>query len=254
MAAAAVVEVESRKRCASPFLDEPLPAPSHLAKRGRFSPWAVVASQRPQLSFDPLDALRRIFPDADPRELESSFAASGRDIHATVEACRARQAKAAAAARLERAARVGADGGGGMDECAGVLVEQMAAAADVADAKNRASWALAVINDAVAGRASAEAAALREENAALRAQAAALERDNAVLKRGVAALHKLQEEAARDNAALKRGVAAQQARQEETDRAAAELKKKVAELEMANYALGVRLRDADSCRFQAYRG
>ncbi|KAL6629151.1 hypothetical protein ACP70R_028916 [Stipagrostis hirtigluma subsp. patula] len=247
MAAAAV---ETRKRCASCFLDEPLPAPAHVAKRGRFSPWAGAAAPS-SLAFDPLDALRRIFPSADPRELEACLAASGRDIHATVEAYRARQAKEAVAARL---ARVAADGNGGVDECADVLVEQMAAAADVADAKNRASWVLALVRDAVAERASAEAAALREENAALRAQAAALERDNAVLKHGVAALHRLQEEAARDGAALKRGVAAQRARQEETELAAAELKKKVAELEMANYALCVRLRDADNCRFQAHRG
>ncbi|KAL6629152.1 hypothetical protein ACP70R_028917 [Stipagrostis hirtigluma subsp. patula] len=242
----AAVAVESRKRCASRFLDEPLPAPAHVAKRGRFSPCAGVAAQRgpSSLAFDPLDALRRVFPSADPRELEACLAASGGDIHATVEAYRARQAKEAVAARL---ARVAADGNGGVDECAGVLVEQMAAAADVADAKNRASWVLALVRDAAAERASAEAAALRGENAALRAQAAALERDNAVLKHGVAALHRLQEEAARDGAALKRGVEAQRARQEETERAAAEL-------EMANYALAVRLRDADSCRFQAHSG
>ena len=30
--------LSSRKRCAGAFLDEPLPAPPHLAKRGRFSP------------------------------------------------------------------------------------------------------------------------------------------------------------------------------------------------------------------------
>ncbi|KAL6629153.1 hypothetical protein ACP70R_028918 [Stipagrostis hirtigluma subsp. patula] len=234
--AAAAAAVETRKRCASRFLDEPLPAPAHVAKRGRFSPWAGAAAPS-SLAVDPLDALRRIFPSADLRELEACLAASGRDIHATVEAYRARQAKEAVAARL---ARVWADGGGGVDECAGVLVEQMAAAADVADAKNRASWVLALVRDTAAERASAEAAAL--------------ERDNAVLKHGVAALHRLQEEAARDGAALKRGVEAQRARQEETERAAAELKKKVAELEMANYALAVRLRDADSCRFQAHRG
>ncbi|XP_062218044.1 uncharacterized protein LOC133918269 [Phragmites australis] len=245
--------VETRKRVASPFLDEEFSAPPHLVKRSRFSPCAGLAVQRPSLVFDPLDAPRRVFPDADSTEIEGCFVASGLDIHATVEAFRARQAREAVASCLARAA-ARADGGG-MDECAGILVEQMAAAEDVADAKNRASWILALVKDAVAARA-AEAAtsALREENAALRAQAQALERDNAVLKRGVAAQHKLLEETERDNAVLKRGVAAQHRRQEEMERAAAELKKKVAELEMANYALGVRLRNADSCRFQACRG
>jgi hypothetical protein len=39
------------------------------------------------------------------------------------------------------------------------------------------------------------------------------------------------------------------------ERAAEAMRKKVAELEMANYALNVRLRDADNCRFQAaYHG
>ena len=57
-----------------------------------------------------------------------------------------------------------------------------------------------------------------------------------------------------DKAVLKCGVLAKHQRLEEMERAVAELKKKVVELETANYALSVRLRDADGCRFQAYRG
>ncbi|KAK8461868.1 hypothetical protein SEVIR_1G106550v4 [Setaria viridis] len=143
-----------RKRAASPFLlDEVVPAAPHLAKRGRFSPCPAVAAQRPPpLEFDP------------------------------VEACRARQRQArdsqeAAAARVASASS--------MDECAGVLVEQMSAAADAADARSRASTILKLIEGAIAKRAAAsaeaeaQAAALREENAALRARAEELERTTA---------------------------------------------------------------------------
>ncbi|RLM79130.1 hypothetical protein C2845_PM12G02270 [Panicum miliaceum] len=145
--------IACRKRSATPFLDEVIPAPPHLAKRGRFSPCPGAASaQRPPLAVDPLDALRRVFPDAGPGELEACFAASGRDVHATVEACRARQRQArereAAAARVASAA-ARADGGG-MEECAGVLVEQMSAAADVADARGRASLILKLVAELAA--------------------------------------------------------------------------------------------------------
>ncbi|KAG2652391.1 hypothetical protein PVAP13_1NG352700 [Panicum virgatum] len=239
--------VACRKRSVTPFLDEVLPAPPYLAKRGRFSPCpGAAAAQRPSyLAFDPLDALRRVFPDAGPGELEACFAASGRDLHAT-----AREREAAAARVASAAAR---DDCGGMEECVGVLVEQMSAAADVADARGRASLILKLIEGAVANRAAAtaevQAAALLEENTALKARAEELERDN-----GVAAQHRRQEELERDNGVLKRGVATLHRRHEEAERAAAELKKKVAELAAANYALGVQARGADSCRFQVFRG
>ena len=71
--------VACRKRSATPFLDEVLPAPPHLPKHGRFSPFpgAAAAQRPPCLAFDPLDALRRVFPDAGPGELEACFAVSG---------------------------------------------------------------------------------------------------------------------------------------------------------------------------------
>ncbi|CAL5060599.1 unnamed protein product [Urochloa decumbens] len=250
--------VAYRKRSASPFLDEVVPAPPHLAKRGRFSPCRGVAAAAPSLAFDPLDALRRIFPDAGPGEVEACFAASGRNVHATVEAFRARQRQAkereAAAARVAAASSV--------EECAGVLVEHLSAAADAADATTRASWFLKLVEGAVAKRSAAEAAALREENTALKGQTAALaaraeaaERDNGVLRRGVAAQHRRQEELERENGVLKRGVAVLHRRQEEAERVAEEMRKKVAELTAANYALSVQARaGADSCRFQAFRG
>ena len=135
----------------------------------------------------------------------------------------------------------------------GVLVEQMSAAADVADARGRASLILKLIEGAVANRAAAtaevQAAALLEENTALKARAEELERDN-----GVAAQHRRQEELERDNGVLKRGVATLHRRHEQAERAAAELKKKEAELAAANYALGVQARGADSRRFQVFRG
>ncbi|KAK3127512.1 hypothetical protein QOZ80_7AG0574390 [Eleusine coracana subsp. coracana] len=220
--------VASRKRSASPFLDEAFPAPPHLAKRGRFTPCAAVIAPLP-----------------------SQQSSNSRD---------------AAASRVSRAA---ADHGG-VDKCASVLVEEMAVANDLADAKNIASWILALFKDAVAERA---AAGLREENAALKAQmasgsteAASLKEENNSLKahaaQSSAEIAKLREEIAatkaqaaaleRDNAVLKRGVVLLHARQEEA--ASSEMvmmKKKVAELEMANYALTIRLRDADTCRFQA---
>ncbi|CAL4971709.1 unnamed protein product [Urochloa decumbens] len=243
--------VAYRKRSASPFLDEVVPAPPHLAKRGRFSPCRGVAAAAPSLAFDPLDALRRIFPDAGPGEVEACFAASGRNVHATVEAFRARQRQAkereAAAARVAAASSV--------EECAGVLVEHLSAAADAADATTRASWFLKLVEGAVAKRSAAEVAALREENTALAARAEAAERDNGVLRRGVAAQHRRQEELERENGVLKRGVAVLHRRQEEAERAAEEMRKKVAELAAANYALSVQARaGADSCRFQAFRG
>ncbi|CAL5060600.1 unnamed protein product [Urochloa decumbens] len=257
--------VAYRKRSASPFLDEVVPAPPHLAKRGRFSPCrgvAAAAQRPPLLAFDPLDALRRIFPDAGPGEVEACFAASGRNVHATVEAFRARQRQAkereAAAARVAAASSV--------EECAGVLVEHLSAAPDAADATSRASWFLKLIEGAVAKRVAAEAeaqavalkgeaAALLEEKAALAARAEAAERDNGVLRRGVAAQHRRQEELERENGVLKRGVAVLHRRQEEAERAAEEMRKKVAELTAANYALAVQARaGADSCRFQAFRG
>ncbi|CAN6236975.1 unnamed protein product [Urochloa humidicola] len=243
--------VAYRKRSASPFLDDVVPAPPHLAKRGRFSPCPPGAPS-PVLAFDPLDALHRVFPDAGPGELEACFADSGREVHATVEAFRARQRQArereAAAARVAAASSA--------EECAGALVEHLSAAADAADATSRASWFLKMVEGAVAGRASAAAeAALREENAALAARAEAAERDNGVLRRGVAAQHRRQEELERENGVLKRGVAALHRRQEEAERAAEEMRKKVAELTAANYALAVQARGgADSCRFQAFRG
>jgi hypothetical protein len=220
--------VAYRKRPASPFLvDEVVPAPAHLAKRGRFSPCpAVVASQ---LAFDPL------------------------------EECRARQRQAREREAAAVAARVAS--ASSIDDCAGVLAEQMSAAADLADARSRVSSVLKLIEGAIAKRAAAEAeaaraqsAALREENAALRARAEVLERDNGVLRRGVAAQHRRQEELERDNVVLKHGVAVLHQRQEEAERAAEETKKKVAELVAANYALSVQASVADSCRFQVFRG
>uniref|UniRef100_A0ACD5TC04 Uncharacterized protein n=1 Tax=Avena sativa TaxID=4498 RepID=A0ACD5TC04_AVESA len=254
MAAAA----DSRKRCFAAFLDEPSPPAAplpYLAKRGRFTPCAGSMAPLPALApFDPFDALRRVFPEADPRGLEACFAASGHDINAAVQAYRAQQARDALAHRLASAVADGDD-----ECCASVLVEQMAAATDVNDAKNRATWMLGLVKTAVADRAArearVEAASLREENAALREQAqrgatemARACEENAALKGRVAA-------AERDGTVLKRGVMAQQRRYEEMERASEAMKKKVAELEMANYALSVRLRDADGCRFQAaYHG
>ncbi|KAM3309883.1 hypothetical protein ACQJBY_030905 [Aegilops geniculata] len=246
--------VETRKRCASAFLDEPSPAPPHLCKRGRVTPCAGSMAPAPPTSlvFDPLDALRHIFEDADPRGLEACFAASGRDLHATVQAYHAHLAKDELASRLAHAA--------GDDECcAGLLLEQMAAATNVPDAKNRATWMLGVIRNAGAERAVREAATelarLREENAALREQAERGATEGATLREENAALAQRAAAAERDGSVLKRGVMVQQRRYEETERAAAAMKKKVAELEMANYALGLRLRDAEASRFPAaYRG
>ncbi|KAM0891611.1 hypothetical protein ACQ4PT_026300 [Festuca glaucescens] len=247
--------VDSRKRCVAAFLDEPSPASPHLTKRGLFVPCAASMAPLPVLApFDPLDAFHRVFPDADPRGLEACFAASGRDINAAVQAYRAQQARDAVAHHLASAAADGDD-----ERCAGVLVEQMGAATDVDDAKNRATWMLELIRNATAERAAHEAAAettrLREENASLREHAergtmktARLYEENAALRERAAA-------AERDGTVLKRGVLAQQRRYEEMERDAAAMKKKVAELEMANYVLNVRLRDANGCRFQAaYRG
>nr|CAB3487700.1 unnamed protein product [Digitaria exilis] len=253
--------VACRKRSALPFLDDVIPEPPHLAKRSRLyqCPAAGVAAQQqpplPAFALDPLDALLRVFPDADPAEVEACFAASGRDVHMTVEAFRARQRLArereAAAARVATAAARD----GGMEECAGVLVEQMSSAADVEDARSRASWILKLIEAAIAQRAAAAAEApLREENAALKARAEELERDKGVLMRGVAARQGRQEEMERENGVLKRAVAVLHRRQEEAERAAEEMRKKVAELTAANYALSVQARTADSCRFQVFRG
>ncbi|KAM0845518.1 hypothetical protein ACQ4PT_056321 [Festuca glaucescens] len=246
--------VDSRKRCVAAFLDEPSPAPPHLAKRGRFVPCAASMAPLPVLAqFDPLDALRLVFPDADPRGLEACFAASGSDINAAVQAYRAQQARDALAHHLASAAADGDD-----ECCAGVLVEQMGAATDVDDAKNRATWMLELIRNATAERAAhqtaAEAARLREENATLREHAEHGAREAARLREENAALRERAAAADRDGTVLKRGIMAQQRRYEEMERDAAAMKKKVAELEMANYALNVRLRDADGCRFQtAYR-
>ncbi|KAF7077666.1 hypothetical protein CFC21_082192 [Triticum aestivum] len=246
--------VESRKRCLAAFLDEPSPAPAHLCKRGRVTPCAGSMAPAPptSLAFDPLDALRHVFPGADPRGLEACFAASGRDLHAAVQAYHAHQARDALATRL---AHVVDDDEG----CAGLLLEQMAAASDVPDAKNRATWMLGVIRNAGAERAVREAATelarLREENAALREQAERGATEGATLREENAALAQRAAAAERDGTVLKRGVMVQQRRYEEMERAAAATKKKVAELEMANYALGVRLRDAEASRFPAaYRG
>nr|XP_051221296.1 uncharacterized protein LOC127339490 [Lolium perenne] len=132
--------VDSRKRCVAAFLDEPSLAPPHLAnKRGRFVPCA--ASMAPLPPFDALDAFRRVFPDADPRGLEACFAASGHDINAAVHAYRAQQARDALAHHLAAAAAGGDD-----ERCAAVLVEQMGAATDMDDAKNRATWMLGRVN------------------------------------------------------------------------------------------------------------
>jgi cell division protein FtsB len=76
-------------------------------------------------------------------------------------------------------------------------MEQMAAASDASDARNRASWVIGLIKNAAA----AEAARLREENAALREQAARLHEEAAALRERAAT-------ADRDNAVLKRGVLA----------------------------------------------
>ncbi|CAD6252060.1 unnamed protein product [Miscanthus lutarioriparius] len=196
----------SRKRCTSAFLDEPVPAPPHLAKRGRFSPAPAAYLQQ--------EAASRV---------------------------------SSAAARAN---------GDGMEECAGVLVDQMSTAADLADARARASAILKLIEAAVTKRA---AVALREENCGRRTEALergvaeqhrrqdALERDNGVLKHGVAALHRREE-------AAQRAAAESKAREEEAKRVAAELRKKVAELEAANYALAARMLGTDSCRFQAFHG
>ncbi|KAK3125497.1 hypothetical protein QOZ80_7BG0605740 [Eleusine coracana subsp. coracana] len=214
--------VASRKRSASPFLDEAFPAPPHLAKRGRFTPCAAVV--------------------ASPQQSSSS-----RD---------------AAASRVSRAAAHH----GGVNECASVLVEEMAAANDLADAKSIASWILALFKDAVAERAAAglkaqmasgstEAACLKEENSSLKAHAAQSSAEIAKLREEIAATKAQAAALEHDNAVLKRGVVLLHARRQEEAASSSEMvmmKKKVAELEMANYALTIRLRDADTCRFQAF--
>jgi predicted RNase H-like nuclease (RuvC/YqgF family) len=164
------------------------------------------------------------------------------------------EARDALAHRLASAA---ADGDN--ERCAGVLVEQMGAATDVDDAKNRATWMLDLIRNATAERATHETAAgaarLLEENATLREHVEHGAREVARLREENASLRERTAAADRDGTVLKRGVMAQQRRYEEMERDAAAMKKKVAELEMTNYALNVRLRDADGCRFQAaYRG
>jgi hypothetical protein len=165
--------VDSRKRFATPSVDD-------TAKRGRYA--------TPCTAGQPPDALRDIFPDASPRDLEACFAASGGDIHATAQAYRAQQGQQALASRLVQA---------DADECAGFLMEQMAAASDASDARNRASWVLGLIKNAAA----ADEARLHQENAALREQMARLQEEAAALRDRAAA-------ADRDNAVLKRGVLA----------------------------------------------
>ncbi|KAM0886532.1 hypothetical protein ACQ4PT_029635 [Festuca glaucescens] len=173
------VAVESRKRLATPFCDDPFCDP---AKRGRYTtPCAAQA----------LDALRGIFPDASPRDLEACFAACGGDINAAAQAYRDQLAMHELASRLVQ---------GTADECAAVLMQQIAAATDASDARNRASWILGLIKNAAAAEA-AEAATLREENATLREQTARLREE-------AAALRERAEAADRDNAVLKGGVLA----------------------------------------------
>ena len=166
--------VETRKRFAIPFVNDDHVC--RLAKRVRYTtPYAL----------HPLDGLRGILPDASPRDLEACFAASGGDIHATVQAYRDQQAKTTLVACLAQ---------GGVDECAGVLVDQMAAATDASDARNRASWILGLVKN----EAAAEAARLREENGVLREQVARLREEAAVLRERAAAAEQGNEVLRRD--------------------------------------------------------
>ncbi|CAA6670492.1 unnamed protein product [Spirodela intermedia] len=205
------------------------PSASKKARFGsssfRFSPTSsaaspstrdVVSSSFTGGSPTVLGHLRSLFPDMDEQLLERVLEASGNDLDSAIKSLtelRLGPAKehphsvmsnpneydgaavqpSAEAALVVVRQRGGAPGG----RCrwVEVLVREMMNAANVDDARARASAVLEVFEKSVAGRVTVNATGtLQKENAVLKEQLEGLLRDNEILKRAVAIQHERQKE------------------------------------------------------------
>ncbi|TVU08281.1 hypothetical protein EJB05_41679 [Eragrostis curvula] len=139
-----------RKRGPDAFLDDPFGFPTDLtplSKRGRCSPSAVTAADlglSSPLEFDPVEALRLIFPDADPQILRHYFEASGNVLDAAITAFKDHMANHASSGNRANhatssevdvpAVAIPTNG----SEWAELIVKEMSSASDLVDAKKRA--------------------------------------------------------------------------------------------------------------------
>uniref|UniRef100_A0A0A9DKY7 CUE domain-containing protein n=1 Tax=Arundo donax TaxID=35708 RepID=A0A0A9DKY7_ARUDO len=153
----------SRKRGAAAFLDDPLAFPfpfpvdpPRLAKRGRCSPSAVAADVGLSfpLEFDPIDALRLIFPGADPQVLRDYLEASGNVLDAAIRAYKDHLANRNAESTSSITYAPSRNGDNDVvsskgdapvgtiptngSEWAELVVKEMSSASDLVDAKKRA--------------------------------------------------------------------------------------------------------------------
>ncbi|CAA7407562.1 unnamed protein product [Spirodela intermedia] len=170
-----------------------------------------------------LGHLRSLFPDMDEQLLERVLEASGNDLDSAIKSLtelRLGPAKEhphsvmsnpneynGAAVQPSAEEVQGGGGGTGGGTAAGgsppadgaewveVLVREMMNAANVDDARARASAVLEVFEKSVAGRVAVTATGtLQKENAVLKEQLEGLLRDNEILKRAVAIQHERQKE------------------------------------------------------------
>ncbi|GJM97889.1 hypothetical protein PR202_ga14850 [Eleusine coracana subsp. coracana] len=200
----AVTVASRRKRGPDAFLDEPIAFPSDLsplAKRGRCSTSAVADLELSfPLEFDPIEALRLIFPNADPQVLREYYEASGNVLDAAITAFKDHMANRntesasplnyappgnrtnlITSSEVAPAVNIPTNG----SEWAELIVKEMSSASDLVDAKKRAFGMLELFQKSTVGSDSKSI----QEHKVVKQMLGSLLHQNGVLKRAFLIQH-----------------------------------------------------------------
>ncbi|KAG2282257.1 hypothetical protein Bca52824_053477 [Brassica carinata] len=177
-----------------------------------------------------LDQLRTAFPHLELTVLVKALEEHGNDICAAMRSLHSEK-KAEKLANKEFHAVAGGTG----DDWVALLIREVTQSTGIDDAKVRASKVLEALEQALSSRAREEAGKIfQEEKVAVQQQVEDLMKDNTVLKRAVAIQHERQkafEDANQQLELLKQAIPQYQ--------------EKIRNLEMNNYALNLRLQQAE---------
>ncbi|XP_077237926.1 uncharacterized protein LOC143879433 [Tasmannia lanceolata] len=234
--------VSKRLRCLSGSGTSPI----------RFSP------PRPISSSNPLSHLVALFPDMDNQLLERALEACGNDLDSAIkslnELCLGIAERNLGSADSKSESTMGTNvqlSSQGVDaasenasapdnlpmdgsEWVELFVREMMNAADMEDARARASRVLEVLEKSIAARAGAEAAqSFQKENVILKEQVEVLIRENTILKRAVAIQHERQKECDERSQEM-----------QHLKQLVSQYQEQLRTLEVNNYALTMHLRQA----------
>ncbi|XP_037468394.1 uncharacterized protein LOC119340569 [Triticum dicoccoides] len=240
-------EVEgARKRGAAAFLDDPFEVLLQ-AKRGRRSPSAAAAAVADlgiSMEFDPVAALQEIFPGAEPLLLRGYLEASGNVLDAAIRSFRDYLASDSATTNAGASSSGVASDAPVMNaptnstEWVELIVKEMSAASDLADARNRAFRILEMFGKSMANCSTPdEEQKLREENKILKQMLGALLQQASILKRAVV----IQDNRLKDyqNMVQERS---------QFNEIVAKYQQQIKELQDVNYALSTHIRQANQPR------